>query len=66
MRSGFETWPREPTICYAKVIFCSYQMNILPIDIIFINKVHITSSTIFFLKKSESTLYQKLPDPGAI
>ena len=43
-------------------------MNILPIDIIFIfiNKVHITSSTIFFPKKSESTLFQTLPDPGAI
>ena len=43
-------------------------MNILPIDIIFIfiNKVHITSSTIFFQKKRESTLYQKLPDPGDI
>ena len=66
MRSGFETWSRELNICYAKMIFWSYQMNILPIDIIFIciNKVHYQ----YFLlkKKSESTLYRKLPDSGVI
>ena len=68
MRSGFETWSRELNICYAKMIFWSYQMNILPIDIIFIciNKMHIALSIFFVKKKSESTLYRKLPDLGVI
>ena len=49
MRSGFETWSRELNIRYAKMIFWSYQMNILPIDIIFIciNKMHIALSIFF-------------------